>query len=308
MSTRILKFGMSDTVQQSNMPPTMQERNVPGYCLRALALSMLLLSVCAALADTLRFVALRREVIDSRLRSCPAKNSDREAQLHTYFAESGCSGPSLALDQPKHSSLGNVVCTLTGSSDQRIVVGAHFDHVSAGMGAIDNWSGASLLPSLYEALATGPRKHTFVFVAFYGEEDGLVGSSHYVHELGKEKLARIDAMVNMDSLGTGPTEVWVSHADPRLTNLAVVISKSLKLPLSGMNVERVGSTDSESFREKKVPTICFHSLTQATLPLLHSSKDQLSQINEDDYYTSYRLIAAYLAYLDSVVPERVPGK
>jgi putative aminopeptidase FrvX len=300
---------MSDTPQPSETALRIQTRSLCARILvRAIPFVALFLCAFASFADTLRFVALRREVIVERLHSCPSRNSDREAQLNTYFTTSGCKGPALALDKPRHSSLGNVVCTLPGSSEQEIVVGAHFDHVHAGMGAIDNWSGASLLPSLYEALASQPHKHTFVFIAFYGEEDGLVGSSHYVHELGKEKLAQIDAMVNMDSLGTGPTEVWVSHADPRLANLALVISRSLKLPLSGMNVERVGSTDSESFREKKVPTICFHALTQATLPLLHSSQDQLSQIKEDDFYASYRLIAAYLAYLDTAVPDRSHAK
>lgn len=296
---------MNDAPQQLETSLRTQRRSVSAHVpARAILFLALFLCAFASFADTLRFIALRREVIVQRLHSCPRKNADREAQIQSYFSQSGCSGTALALDQPKHSSLGNVVCVLAGSSPQQIVVGAHFDHVSSGMGAIDNWSGASMLPSLYEALASQPHKHTFVFIAFYGEEEGLVGSSHYVHELGREKLAQIDAMVNMDSLGTGPTEVWVSHADPRLTNMALIISRSLKLPLSGMNVERVGSTDSESFREKKVPTICFHSLTQTTWPLLHSSQDQLSKINEDDYYASYRLIAAYLAYLDAAVPDR----
>jgi hypothetical protein len=123
-----------------------------------------------------------------------------------------------------------------------------------------------------------------------------------VRELGKERLETIDAMVNMDTLGLGPTEIWMSHADPNLAKLAFALAHAMKLPLSSMNVDRVGSTDSESFREKKVPSITFHSLTQATFPILHSSKDQLSQIKEDDYYDSYKLLVGYLAYLDASVP------
>ena len=78
----------------------------------------------------------------------------------------------------------------------------------------------------------------------------------------------------------------------------------MKLPLSGVNVELVGTTDSESFREKKVPSIAFSSLTQATLPILHTIKDQLSQVKEEDYYNSYKLLSGYLVYLDRFVPER----
>jgi Zn-dependent M28 family amino/carboxypeptidase len=256
-------------------------------------------------AEGIRFTIVARDVVIGRLRSCPAKDVDREMQLQSYFAEAGCTGAALVLDQPKHSKFGNVVCTLPGTSDEEIVVGAHFDHVSAGSGAVDNWSGASLLPSLYQAITAEPRKHRFVFIGFYGEEEGMVGSQHYVHELGKEKLAHIDAMVNMDTLGLGPTEIWTSHADPSLAKLAFVLASAMKLPLSGMNVEHVGSTDSESFRDKKVPSITFHSLTQTTLPILHSRQDQLSQIKEDDYYDSYRLLSAYLTYLDTAAPERI---
>lgn len=281
------------------------------FCMRSLPgrlrLAFVLLPSLFAFADGLRFTYIHREIVLERLHSCPGKDIDRERQLQTYFTQAGCTGGALTLDQPKHSATGNVVCALPGTTEQQIVVGAHFDHAERGAGAVDNWSGASLLPSLYQAVAAEPRKHTFVFVGFYGEEHGLVGSAHYVHEAGKENLARIDAMVNLDTMGLGPTNMWVSHADPNLAKLAVALANAMKLPLSGMNIERVGSTDSESFREKKVPTIAFSSLTQATLPILHTIKDQLSQIKEDDYYDTYKLLAAYLAYLDTGVPERTAG-
>ena len=270
-------------------------------------LGLLLLLSLGTFADSLRFTYVQREVVLERLHSCPSKDIDRERQLQTYFTQAGCNGPALTLDQPKHSVTGNVVCTLRGTTEQQIVVGAHFDHAERGAGAVDNWSGASLLPSLYQAVAAQPLKHTFVFVGFYGEERGLVGSAHYVREAGKEKLDQIDAMVNLDTMGLGPTNMWVSHADPNLARLAVLLANAMKLPLSGVNMERVGSTDSESFREKKVPTITFSSITQFTLPILHTIKDQLSQIKEDDYYDSYKLVSAYLVYLDNAVPERAAG-
>jgi len=154
-----------------------------------LRLAFHLLLSLATFADSLRFTYVQREVVLERLHSCPGKDLDRQRQLQTYFGQAGCTGEALTLDQPKHSSFGNVVCLLAGTAEQRIVVGAHFDHAERGSGAVDNWSGASLLPSLYQAVATAPRKHTFIFIGFYGEERGLVGSAHYVHEAGKEQLA-----------------------------------------------------------------------------------------------------------------------
>ena len=270
-------------------------------------LACVLLLVPFTFADSLRFTYVQRETVLQRLHSCPAKDIDRERQLQTYFTQAGCTGPALTLDQPKHSATGNVVCRLQGTTEQQIVVGAHFDHAERGAGAADNWSGASLLPSLYQALAAEPRKHTFVFVGFYGEERGLVGSAHYVHEAGKQNLSRINAMVNLDTLGLGPTNMWVSHADPHLAKLAVALANAMKLPLAGVNVERVGSTDSESFREKKVPTIAFSSITQSAFPILHTIKDQLSEIKEEDYYESYKFLSAYLVYLDKAATDASVG-
>jgi hypothetical protein len=84
--------------------------------------------------------------------------------------------------------------------------------------------------------------------------------------------ASVSAMVNMDTLGLAETEVWVSHADPMLVRLMEVAAATAKLPVAGMNVENVGSTDSEPFREKKIPAITIHSVTSETWPILHSPK------------------------------------
>jgi hypothetical protein len=70
--------------------------------------------------------------------------------------------------------------------------------------------------------------------------------------------------------------------------------------LNGVNFERVGSTDSESFARRKIPRITVHSMTQKNhdAGILHSSKDKLSVINFDDYYDTYHLLAVYLVFLD----------
>ena len=45
-------------------------------------------------------------------------------------------------------------------------------------------------------------------------------------------------------------------------------------------------------------TLLIHSITQEPLPILHSPRDRMDAIHLADYYDTYRLIAAYLAYLD----------
>ena len=124
-----------------------------------------------------------------------------------------------------------------------------------------------------------------------------MGSKAYVRELGKTH-EQVIAMVNMDTLGLAETEVWVSRADPKLAQLMDVVATAFKLPLSGVNVERVGSTDSEPFREKKIPAITIHSLTQQNMAILHSPKDRIEAVHMDEYYRTYRLVLGYLAVLD----------
>jgi len=167
---------------------------------------------------------------------------------------------------------------------------------------VDNWSGASLLPSLYQSLKTAEREHTYIFVGFTEEEEGEVGSRFYVHQMSKEAIATTDAMVNMDTLGLGSTQVWESHSDIQLAGALAYIAKRLELPASSVNVEQVGSSDSEQFAEKKIPRITVHSLTQKTWGerILHSSKDKMTAMKLDDYYRTYRLLAAYLAFLDQL--------
>jgi len=251
----------------------------------------------AAIAQTIQFSAVSQDTVEKRLGAYASKNDQREPAVRKIFEDAGCGEDKLTEQPVKGLKAPNLICTLPGATEVVIVVGAHFDLVEAGHGVIDNWSGASLLPSLYQGIAGIPRRHTFRFVAFSGEEKGLLGSKAYVRELGKTH-EQVIAMVNMDTLGLAETEVWVSHADPKLLQLVDVIATALKLPVSGVNPERVGTTDSEPFREKKIPAITIHSLTQQTLPVLHSPKDRIEAVHLDEYYRTYRLVLGYLALLD----------
>jgi hypothetical protein len=49
-------------------------------------------------------------------------------------------------------------------------------------------------------------------------------------------------------------------------------------------------------------------VTNETWPILHSTRDKLDVVKMNDYYDSYRLIAAYLSYLDAVLDAPAPVK
>jgi len=244
---------------------------------------------------------LAPEEIERRLQRGDAGDADRERSLKQMFEAAGCAGDRLVEQQVKHQKLPNVICTLPGADDSEIVIGAHFDHVDEGKGIVDNWSGASLLPSFLEGLSVTSRKHTIVFVGFSGEELGLKGSDFYVKQLSREQLAKIHAMINIDSVGVSPTKIWMTHSDHRLAQLYFGIAKSMHSPVAVMNADRLGDEDGTSFRTYHVPTLMIHSITTENFPVLHSSRDKLSAMHMYNYYETYRLTLAYLAYLDSTL-------
>jgi aminopeptidase YwaD len=113
----------------------------------------------------------------------------------------------------------NVVGILRGTDprlrDESIVVGAHYDHLGRGgegslapdqvgvihPGADDNASGTAAVMGLARAFAAaGGAPRTLVFVAFAGEEMGLLGSTQYVRRPAVP-LDRTVVMINLDMVG-----------------------------------------------------------------------------------------------------------
>jgi hypothetical protein len=114
--------------------------------------------------------------------------------------------------------LRNVIGVLPGSSTalagQSALLTAHYDHLGSGWpdvhkgdegrlhpGADDNASGVAVLLELAKSLAAGERpQRTLVFVAFSGEEAGLLGSRRYV-ESPPFALDRTIGVINLDTVG-----------------------------------------------------------------------------------------------------------
>lgn len=248
----------------------------------------------SCLAETLVVDLVDKPLIRNRLESGAVGLRQRQATIRDLFRDAGCSAEEQRIDK----NFGNVICTLPGQTSSAIAIGGHFDFVEAGKGIVDDWSGASLLPSLYQALKSRPRQHTFVFVAFAAEERGLVGSSRYVRNMTPEQKALTRAFVNLECLGLTTVKVWTSRSTPALVMRLSEVARALDIPLLGVNVDRVGDDDTHPFLSAHIPVISIHSVTQETLPILHTPRDRMDAIHFDDYYTAYKLAAYYLAYLD----------
>jgi Zn-dependent M28 family amino/carboxypeptidase len=105
---------------------------------------------------------------------------------------------------PERETTNIIADSRSGDSDKVLVVGAHLDSVVAGPGINDNGSGSSTILEIAEEMADLKIKNRQkVRFAFWGaEENGLLGSEHYVNTLSDTKLAKIFANLNFDMLGS----------------------------------------------------------------------------------------------------------
>ncbi|MFL6595295.1 MAG: M28 family peptidase [Chthoniobacterales bacterium] len=115
------------------------------------------------------------------------------------------------------AQLVNVVATLPGtqaeSSDRIYVVSGHYDSrvtdimnaTSDAPGANDDGSGVSAVMEMARVMAKYKWDATIVFMAVPGEEQGLLGATHWA-QMAKEKNWNIAGMLDNDIIGS-------SHAD-----------------------------------------------------------------------------------------------
>lgn len=263
-------------------------------------LFVILLSPALLTAQTLKFERVRDEVLKSRVSLSENGNTKRLEALSKLFEEAGCTGDKLARQPVKGLKIPNIICTLPGTSAETVIVGAHFDSVTTGKGFVDNWSGASLLPSIYEALSKSPRKLTFLFVGFTEEETGLKGSRFFVRQWKQDQKAPPAAMINIDSVGLNPPKIETSRSDKRLAAILARVGQAMKMTITGVDVSKVGTTDASPFAEAKVPVLDIHSVTQDTFQILHSPFDDDKAVQFQHYKDTYLVVTAFLTFLDQV--------
>ena len=203
----------------------------------------------------------------------------------------------------------NVIGFIPGSGnlmEEFIVVGAHYDHLGWGgegsgsldpdahavhNGADDNGSGTSSLLELAEYFSmvniNSINRRGLIFAAFGGEEEGLLGSSHFVDN-PPVNINNIAAMLNMDMIGrleenklvvggTGTSSVW----HELLNNLN---EDSLHL---SFDEEGFGASDHQSFYLKDIPVIFFFTGAHSDY---HRPSDDIDKIN----FSGLQLITEYI--------------
>jgi len=170
----------------------------------------------------------------------------------------------------------NVAAFIPGETDEYVVIGAHYDHLGLGerdslapsqigkphLGADDNASGTAGLLELARWFSGQPKqKRGILFLAFTGEELGLLGSQHYVShpELPLDKAV---AMLNMDMIGRmKESKIFMSGLGTGSSFQKLLDEVKAKHPITIDVAEKAGwgSSDHTSFTAKGVPVLFFFS-------------------------------------------------
>ncbi|MCA9196190.1 MAG: M20/M25/M40 family metallo-hydrolase [Planctomycetales bacterium] len=182
-------------------------------------------------------------------------------------------------DQPFGANMRNLLGQIPGSDPELrhevILIGAHYDHVGYGSennsfgpfgyvhnGADDNASGTAVLLELMDAMhqmKTPPRR-TIVFAFWDGEEDGMLGSRHWVQNSTIDR-DRLRLAINLDMVGrlrSNKMEVIASRSLPGLRRWISNANQTTRLQLDfKWTIE--DNSDHYSFLEQQIPSVMFHT-------------------------------------------------
>jgi Zn-dependent M28 family amino/carboxypeptidase len=207
----------------------------------------------------------------------------------------------------------NVVGVIEGSDpvlkNENIVIGAHYDHLGRGgegslgerpgeihHGADDNASGTAGVLELARIFIAqrSKLKRTLVFIAFSGEEEGLLGSNYYVnHPL--VPLDKTVAMINMDMIGR--------MKDGKLSIGGVGTAKEWRQVIGTgdtfaltLNEDGYGPSDHSSFYMKQVPVLFFWTGNHNDY---HKPSDTFDKINYNDEARILTMVARIVRDIDT---------
>ena len=238
------------------------------------------------LSSTIPFAMITRELADKLLAAAGSptlatveKEIDADLKPHSKPLDGATASVSYKIER-KELKTRNVIGVLEGSgphADETIFVGGHYDHLGRGgfmsgslaflsndihNGADDNASGTAMVLELARRLAKrpDPLPRRVVFMAFSGEEKGLLGSMHYVnHPL--YPLDKTVFMVNFDMVGRlndkSELSIFGIGSTPGAAELVDALGASAGFKVKkirGMS-DGIGGSDHQSFYMKNVPVL-----------------------------------------------------
>ncbi|HLX64315.1 MAG TPA: M28 family peptidase [Planctomycetota bacterium] len=270
-------------------------------------------------------IQITRAAADRILASADKKIADLQAAINKDMSNHSCAIPTVTVAavsdiDVERKLTDNVIARLEGSDEKLknecVIVGAHCDHVGMGYfgslagkdgagkmhpGADDNASGTSGMLEIAQYVASlkdnERPKRTVIFMAFSGEEKGLLGSAYYT-EHPKMPLNTISTMINLDMIGRssdGAVTVSGMGSSKMFKELVQKDAEGSKL-IVHLGSAGDGPSDHASFFHKNIPVLFFYTGTHADY---HRPTDTWDKINAPVAAETAQLAAKVLLDLAS---------
>jgi aminopeptidase YwaD len=212
----------------------------------------------------------------------------------------------------------NVIGMIDNHKRNTIIIGAHQDHLGYNEfggsrskaegqihnGADDNASGVAMMLQLMRKIKKTKKfkKNNYIFIAFSGEEQGLLGSNYFTKHPTTD-LKQVKYMLNFDMLGrldsskktltifgVGTSPVWKEKVIGKLkTDTTQLIIKTTE---SG-----TGSSDHTSFYLQGIPALHYFTGQHKDY---HMPSDDESLINYHGMYLSYQIVLQNIKLVNKV--------
>jgi Zn-dependent M28 family amino/carboxypeptidase len=174
----------------------------------------------------------------------------------------------------------NIIAVLPGRDEsQRIVIGAHLDHIGTRRGQVnngadDNASGSACVLALAKKLAGTTPPVTVEFHWYTGEEQGLLGSRHYTKRpIGD--ISEYKFMLNFDMVGRSPAASLSGDSFPFDRVLQAMYAK-YDFAEDITWARDTGDSDHASWWKAGVPAVILHTGLHADY---HRPTDDADKIN-----------------------------
>ncbi len=193
----------------------------------------------------------------------------------------------------------NVIAYMPGTTvpDSFIVLTAHYDHLGkigpnvTFNGANDNASGVAMMLSLAKYFSENPQwcKYSISFIAFAGEEAGLIGSKYFTMN-PIIPLNKIRLLLNVDLMGGGEDGITVVNGkeQPRIYQTMTTINNELQLLKTIKERSNAPNSDHYYFAEAGVPAVFLY--TMGSYKHYHDVNDRAENLELTKFNEVFTLI------------------
>lgn len=201
----------------------------------------------------------------------------------------------------------NVLATFDGPQNSDIyIVGGHYDSTSEqtsrlAPGAEDNASGAAGVIEMARAFSGKKLGATLIFIAFSGEEQGLVGSKAYVRSLPADIKARIKGVITMDMIGYSKddSEDVLLETASKFRDFSSQFAAAAQL-VPGLNYYTTFNpfgSDHMPFIDNDIPAILTIDNDWDDYPAYHRTSDTIDKVSRQMGLAILRMNVAALAVM-----------